>query len=134
MESVDAEVEIDMEISDDEQESCKGRVVAEQVVDDEGIKHGYPGDPSITSKTQFSRKRKWSAPVEITPSVRVEYHHLSKASRKKLQELLRDWSLWQGYHSRHSSSERVAKRNTIQLCRSAQLGVLLVCPFGLISL
>lgn len=49
MESVDAEVEIDMEISDDEQESCKGRVVAEQVVDDEGIKHGYPGDPSITS-------------------------------------------------------------------------------------
>lgn len=105
MESVDAEVEIDMEISDDEQESCKGRVVAEQVVDDEGIKHGYPGDPSITSKTQFSRKRKWSAPVEITPSVRVEYHHLSKASRKKLQELLRDWSLWQGYHSRHSSSQ-----------------------------
>lgn len=28
-----------------------------------------------------------------------------RESRRKLQELLRDWSLWQGYHSRRSSSE-----------------------------
>lgn len=49
MESVDVEVEIDMEILDDEQESCKGCVVVEQVVDDEGIKYGYFGDLLIIS-------------------------------------------------------------------------------------
>jgi len=45
MGSVDAEVEIDMEISDDEQE---GRAVAGQVVDGRVVKQNSSAGPTIT--------------------------------------------------------------------------------------
>lgn len=48
MGSMDAEVEIDMEISDDEQESSKARVRAGPVVDGRGQKRTVSGEPELT--------------------------------------------------------------------------------------
>lgn len=49
MGSVDAEVEIDMEISDDEQESLKGCAVAGHVVHDGGVvQHNSPAGATTT--------------------------------------------------------------------------------------
>jgi hypothetical protein len=45
---MDAEVEIDMEISDDEQESSKARAPPGPVVDGRGVKRNSPAEPELT--------------------------------------------------------------------------------------
>jgi hypothetical protein len=123
MGSIDAEVEIDMDISDDEQE----RAVVGQVVDGRVGKLNPSTVPSITD-TDSSRKRKRSSSEERTPSVRIEYSNLPRESRRKLQEVLREWSLWQGYHSRHSFSE--SRDNVVESGEEQYFPALQVGPVG----
>ena len=56
MGSVDAEVEIDMEISDDEQENSKVmRAIAGPVVDGRGVKRNSPAGPELADSILFFR-------------------------------------------------------------------------------
>jgi 16S rRNA C1402 (ribose-2'-O) methylase RsmI len=46
----------------------------------------------------YFRKRKQLLDLDKSPSVHITYHHLTRESKKRLQEAVRQWAEWHGRH------------------------------------
>ncbi|KAK9714094.1 hypothetical protein RND81_06G071600 [Saponaria officinalis] len=114
----DAEVEegqlIDMEIDENEVANSSilhdNIVIATRVVEANAESGNLPVEngcvtvpPSTDVASTSGTKRTRATFDEQQPSVQVKYYGLSRESKHKLEELLREWSEW---HARHSSQRQ----------------------------
>jgi hypothetical protein len=96
------------------------------------VVHGMIGGGTLLSVRNFFlsgflekdyfRKRKQLLDLDKNPSVHITYHHLTRESKKRLQEAVRQWAEWHGRHYVTDSSKEAVESGDEQYFPALQIG------------